>query len=65
MGVPGLRSSGQVHGDLKRGTKIVCTLKEDQSEFLEERRLKDLVPAATCEWRSGQARVVAVSQPRG
>merc|ERR1711861_9139 len=26
-----------------RGTKIICTLKEDQSEFLEERRLKDLV----------------------
>merc|ERR1711939_565495 len=25
------------------GTKIVCFLKEDQSEFLEERRLKDLV----------------------
>ena len=33
----------EVHGDLKRGTKIICTLKEDQSEFLEERRLKDLV----------------------
>merc|ERR1719502_194976 len=32
-----------VHPDLKRGTKIICTLKEDQSEFLEERRLKDLV----------------------
>merc|ERR1712064_145310 len=27
----------------KRGTKIICYLKEDQSEFLEERRLKDLV----------------------
>ena len=26
-----------------RGTKIVCHLKEDQTEFLEERRLKDLV----------------------
>jgi len=33
----------KVHGDVPRGTKIVCTLKEDQSEFLEERRLKDLV----------------------
>merc|ERR1712159_610155 len=33
----------QVHGEVKRGTKIVCYLKEDQSEFLEERRLKDLV----------------------
>jgi molecular chaperone HtpG len=32
-----------VFGDIKRGTKIICTLKEDQSEFLEERRLKDLV----------------------
>jgi len=28
---------------VKRGTKIICYLKEDQSEFLEERRLKDLV----------------------
>merc|ERR1712164_171158 len=27
----------------KHGTKIICYLKEDQSEFLEERRLKDLV----------------------
>merc|ERR1719356_1786563 len=32
-----------VHGEGKRGTKIICYLKEDQSEFLEERRLKDLV----------------------
>jgi len=30
-------------GEVKRGTKIVLHLKEDQSEFLEERRLKDLV----------------------
>jgi len=30
-------------GELKRGTKIICYLKEDQTEFLEERRLKDLV----------------------
>merc|ERR1711964_602714 len=29
--------------DLKRGTKIILHLKEDQAEFLEERRLKDLV----------------------
>jgi molecular chaperone HtpG len=28
---------------LSRGTKIVLSLKEDQQEFLEERRLKDLV----------------------
>merc|ERR1712230_260402 len=34
---------GMVHGEVKRGTKIICYLKEDQSEFLEERRLKDLV----------------------
>merc|ERR1712178_450428 len=33
----------QAYGEVKRGTKIVCFLKEDQSEFLEERRLKDLV----------------------
>jgi len=32
-----------VHGEIKRGTKVICYLKEDQSEFLEERRLKDLV----------------------
>merc|ERR1711915_388920 len=31
------------YGEIKRGTKIICFLKEDQSEFLEERRLKDLV----------------------
>merc|ERR1712012_111845 len=31
------------HGEVKRGTKIICHGKEDQSEFLEERRLKDLV----------------------
>jgi len=28
---------------VKRGTKIICYLKEDQSEFLEERRVKDLI----------------------
>merc|ERR1711874_556039 len=32
-----------VHGEVKRGTKVICYLKEDQSEFLGERRLKDLV----------------------
>merc|ERR1712187_1072279 len=32
-----------VHGEVKRGTKVICYLKEDQSEFLEERRLKALV----------------------
>merc|ERR1712224_1109004 len=31
------------HGDIKRGTKLILSLKEDQSEFLEERRLEDLV----------------------
>merc|ERR1712139_185937 len=30
-------------GEVKRGTKVIYYLKEDQSEFLEERRLKDLV----------------------
>merc|ERR1711865_826371 len=29
--------------EIKRGTKIICHLKEDMTEFLEERRLKDLV----------------------
>merc|ERR1712139_472678 len=33
----------QTYGEIKRGTKIICHLKEDQTEFLEERRLKDLV----------------------
>jgi len=32
-----------VFGKMERGTKIVCHLKEDQTEFLEERRIKDLV----------------------
>jgi len=30
-------------GDLTRGTKIILKLKEDQQEFLEERKLKDLI----------------------
>ncbi|KAF4654493.1 heat shock protein 90 [Perkinsus olseni] len=30
-------------GHIKRGTKVILSLKEDQTEFLEERRLKDLV----------------------
>ena len=32
-----------VHGEVQRGTKVICYLKEDQSEFLDERRLNDLV----------------------
>mmetsp|Transcript_70871 Transcript_70871/g.196891 ORF Transcript_70871/g.196891 Transcript_70871/m.196891 type:complete len:959 (-) Transcript_70871:39-2915(-) len=31
------------HGVLKRGTKIICYLKDDQSEFLESDRLRDLI----------------------
>ena len=31
-----------MHGETKSGAKIGCYLKEDQSEFQEERRLKDL-----------------------
>jgi len=38
-----VKDTEQVYGEVKRGTKIVCHLKEDQTEFLEERRLKDLV----------------------
>merc|ERR1712178_407060 len=37
------KDTEMVHVEVKRGTKIICYLKEDQSEFLEERRLKDLV----------------------
>merc|ERR1711879_644419 len=38
-----VKDTEMVHGEVKRGTKVICHLKEDQSEFLEERRLKDLV----------------------
>ena len=31
------------YGEIKRGTKIVLFMKEDQTEFLEERKVKDLV----------------------
>merc|ERR1711892_55124 len=37
------KDTEMVHGEVKRGTKVICYLKEDQSEFLEERRLKELV----------------------
>merc|ERR1712038_572037 len=37
------KDSEQAHEEIKRGTKVICYLKEDQSEFLEGRRLKDLV----------------------
>merc|ERR1711990_489593 len=38
-----MKDGEKPHGDIPRGTKLILTLKEDQSEFLEERRLKDLV----------------------
>merc|ERR1711904_712502 len=38
-----MKDEEKAHGDIARGTKLILTLKEDQSEFLEERRLKDLV----------------------
>ena len=37
------KDTEMVHGEVKRGTRIICYLKEDQYEFLEKRRLKDLV----------------------
>uniref|UniRef100_A0A915HUE3 Heat shock protein 90 n=1 Tax=Romanomermis culicivorax TaxID=13658 RepID=A0A915HUE3_ROMCU len=33
----------QVHPELTRGTKIVLHLKEDQADYLEERRIKEIV----------------------
>merc|ERR1712146_756407 len=38
-----VKDEEQTYGEVQRGTKIVCHLKEDMTEFLEERRLKDLV----------------------
>ena len=32
-----------VNCEVKHGTKVICYLKEDQSDFLEERRLEVLV----------------------
>jgi len=37
------KDTENTYGEVKRGTKIICHLKEDMTEFLEERRLKDLV----------------------
>jgi len=36
------KDTEMVHGEIKRGTKVICFLKRDMSEFLEIRRLKDL-----------------------
>jgi len=33
----------KAYGEVKRGTKIILHMKEDQAEYLEERRLKDLI----------------------
>merc|ERR1711985_222619 len=38
-----VKDTAMPYGELKRGTKIICHLKEDQTEFLEERRIKDLI----------------------
>merc|ERR1712098_895245 len=38
-----MKDTDFTYGEIKRGTKVILTLKEDQPEFLEERRLKDLV----------------------
>merc|ERR1712224_1178739 len=38
-----MKDDEKTHGVINRGTKLILTLKEDKSEFLEERRLKDLV----------------------
>ena len=36
------KDTEMMHGEVKRGTKVICYLKEDQSELLGDRRLKDL-----------------------
>ena len=36
-------SDTDISDDLKRGTKIILQLKEDLQEFLEKRKLKDLI----------------------
>eukprot|EP00665_Eupelagonemidae_sp_cell47_P003954 gene3954-3928_t len=38
----GQKDTERVHGEIKRGTKVLCYPGEDQSEFLGERRLKCL-----------------------
>merc|ERR1712072_276304 len=38
-----VKDDDNTYGEVKRGTKVICHLKEDMTEFLEERRLKDLV----------------------
>jgi molecular chaperone HtpG len=37
------KDEDNTYGEVKRGTKIILQLKEDQAEYLEERRLKDLI----------------------
>jgi len=37
------KDTDKAWGEIQRGTKIICYIKEDQTEYLEERRLKDLV----------------------
>jgi len=38
-----IKDDEKAFGEVARGTKIICHVKEDMVEFLEERRLKDLV----------------------
>ena len=37
------KNTEMIHGEVKRRTKVICYLKEVQSKFLKQRRLKDLV----------------------
>ena len=41
--IAGWRDTEQVHGETERCTSIICYLRKDQSEFFEERRLKELL----------------------
>ena len=44
------KNTEMIHGEVKRGTKVICYLKEDQSEFLNEVGLVGLHRIGSTEW---------------